>query len=350
MPAGGNAQTLAYQFEKVLPRISLLFHRDHTFFDKIQKRDNLEVVSTRAMRIPLDILAGGKFRQVNPDGGDFGRGSAITADLAQITSVYFAFAVEYTKLAEAATDSKEKAIQPMAKRNLESAIDQMRAGIESLLASDGSGTLDTVVAVNGAVLTVNNANQSYDNQDVDVYASVGGAFICTVTILSVDANAKTLTLTVVPPGGVAAGVCLMVSGAPGAATGWKPALLGARTQPLGQPAFTANQSASAALAVLSARNWLTDGSGLILRPVCKGFTEARLSLSAAPNYWLRIGTAIENLPRCQLPDLPVQPGRAFLRRCGRHAAFHRRSPPDYVRGAGVRQRHGPAGVLETGHK
>lgn len=217
MPQGQNAQTLAYQYEKVKDSISLLFQRDHTFFDKIEKRDNLETISSRAMRIPLDILAGGKFRQVNADGGDFGRGSAMVADFAQLSSVYFAHATEYTKLFEVATESKEKAVAPAAKRNLEAAIDQMRAGIEALLNSDGSGTLDTIVSYANSVITVNNANQFFDNQDIQIFPALGQVARGTVTILSVDANAKTLTLSAPAPLGTTGGDLLVVDGGAGVA-------------------------------------------------------------------------------------------------------------------------------------
>lgn len=221
MPAGGNAQTLAYQFEKVLPRISVTFHRDHILFDKIEKREDVEIISSRAMRIPLDLLAGGQFSQVNPDGGDFGRGSAITANFGQLSSVYFAFATEFTKLLESSTDSKEKAVEPAAKRNLEAAIDQMRKAIEALLNTDGSGTLDTVVSVTSPnVINVNNASQFYDNQYIQVIAgAVGGAIRGAVQILSVDTVGKTLTLTGPYPAGTTAADALLVQGAPNVAAG-----------------------------------------------------------------------------------------------------------------------------------
>lgn len=220
MAQGQNPQVIAYQYEKVLDRISLLFQRDHTLFDKIEVKKNLETISSRAMRIPLDILAGGKFRQVNADGGDFGRGSALTADFAQISSVYFAHATEFTKLFEVATDNKEKAVEPAAKRNLEAAIDQMRAGVEALLNSDGSGTLDTVVSATGSVITVNNANQFYDNQDLQVWSALGGTNRTAgglATILSVDGNAQTLTLTAPIPAGTTGSDLLIIDGAPAVA-------------------------------------------------------------------------------------------------------------------------------------
>ena len=219
MAQGQNAQTLAYQYEKVLPRISLLFHRDHTLWDKIDKRDNLEEISSRAMRVPLDLLAGGQFQQVNPEGGDFGRGSAIVSNYAQVSSVYFAFATEFTKLFEVATDSREKAVEPAAKRNLEAAIDQFRKGIEALLNTDGSGTLDTVVGTTGTnIITVNNANQFYDNQFIQVQSAAGvNRAGSPVQILSIDPLGKTLNLTAPFPVGTTAGDLLVVNGAPGTA-------------------------------------------------------------------------------------------------------------------------------------
>lgn len=211
MPQGNNAQVIGYQYERMVDKISLLFHRDHKFFDKIQKK-NVIVQSSRNMRVPLDILAGGQFRQVDPDGGDFGRGSAITADFAQLSPVYFAQATEYTKLLEAATDSKEKAVEPAAKRNLEAAIDQMRKGIEALLNSDGSGTLDTVVSASGSAIVVSNANQFFDNQTIQVFDAVGGTSRGTASILSIDPLSNTLNLTAAIPAGTTGGDVLIVDG------------------------------------------------------------------------------------------------------------------------------------------
>ena len=218
MPQGVNAQTVAYQYEKVIPRISELMQRDHTLWDFIEKR-NVETVSSRAMRIPLDILAGGKPAQWNPDGGDAGRGAAIVADYAQISPVFFTNATEFTKLAEVATDAKEKAVDSTAKRNLEKAVDQIRKFFETLLNTDGSGTLDTVVSVAGNVLTVNNPNMFQDQQDIQIFSALGGVNRGTVTIQSVDntANSKALYLTANAPGGTQAGDLLVVAGAPGVA-------------------------------------------------------------------------------------------------------------------------------------
>lgn len=214
---GQNAQTVAYQREELGKDIYILFQRDDTLFGKIQKGKNLEKISSRAMRIPAELLAGGIFSQVNPDGGDFGRGSALTADFFQVTSVYFAHATEWTKLAEVATNSDEKAVAPAAKRNLEAAVEQIRTNIEALLNTDGSGTLDTVVSVSGNVVTVNNANQFYDNQPLQWFNGLGTNSLGNSQVLSVDANAKQITLMAAPPGAVAANTLAVVAGAPGVA-------------------------------------------------------------------------------------------------------------------------------------
>ena len=217
-PQGVNAQTIAYQYEKVIPRISELMQRDHLLWDFIEKR-NVETQSSRAMRIPLDILSGGKPRQVDPDGGDFGRGAAIVADFAQLSPVFLTNATEFTKLAEVATDTTKKAVDSVAKRNLEKAVDQMRHFFESLLNTDGSGTLDTVVSATGNTIVVNNANQFQDQQDIQILPALGSAPRGggNVTIQSQDANGKTLYMTAAVPVGTIAGDLLVIDGAPGVA-------------------------------------------------------------------------------------------------------------------------------------
>ena len=217
MPSQGtNSQSIAYQYEKVIPRIAELMQRDHTLWDFIEKR-NVETQSSRAMRIPLDILAGGQQRQVNPDGGDYGRGAAIVADYAQLSPVFFTNATEFTKLAESATDGTQKAVDSMAKRNLEKAVDQMRKFYETLLNTDGSGTLDTVVAVAGNILTVNNVNKFTDQQNIQVFPALGGVSRGTVQTLSSDSATKQLFLTTNAPVGTIPGDLLIIEGAPGVA-------------------------------------------------------------------------------------------------------------------------------------
>jgi len=96
-------------------------------------------------------------------------------------------------------------------------MEQFQVGIEALIAyGDGSGTLDTVVSVSGQTVTMNNGNQFFDNQIVQVFSPAGvlrGAF----QVLTADALANTITAdpTTPLPGGLIAGDFLVVDGAIG---------------------------------------------------------------------------------------------------------------------------------------
>ncbi len=85
MAQGQNAQTVALQLEKVRDKLPLLYERDDILLTMIQQRGDVEKVSSRNMRLPLEIRPGGKAGLVNMDGGDLGRGSATTYDVAQVT-------------------------------------------------------------------------------------------------------------------------------------------------------------------------------------------------------------------------------------------------------------------------
>src|SRR5580700_1455558 len=106
-----NAQTIALQLEKVRDKVPLLYERDDVLLTKIQARGDVEKVSSRNMRLPLQINPGGKAGSYNADGGDLGRGSGTTYDVAQVTPVFFRFAIEITKLVEYVTTGRERAIE-----------------------------------------------------------------------------------------------------------------------------------------------------------------------------------------------------------------------------------------------
>jgi hypothetical protein len=226
MAQGTNAQYIAYQYEKLLPRVEELMQGDTTLFEKIEKR-NVETQSSRAMRIPLDVFSGTSPSQVDPDGGDFGRGKAIVSIFAQLSPVFFSAATEFTKYAEVATDSKEKAVESAAKHNLEKMTQRFKVFLESLLNSDstGSGTIDTVVSTGTNQIVVNNANQFQDQMNFNIFPSLGSAPRTgynadgTVTVLSNDATTSTQTvyLTGPIPTGTTAGDLCIIAGAPGVA-------------------------------------------------------------------------------------------------------------------------------------
>ncbi len=89
-----NAQSVALQLEKVRDKLPLLYERDDILLTMIQQRGDVERVSSRNMRLPLQIRPGGKAGLANMDGGDLGRGSGTVYDVAQVTPVFFRHAVE----------------------------------------------------------------------------------------------------------------------------------------------------------------------------------------------------------------------------------------------------------------
>jgi len=154
MAAVSDSQVAATELERVEPKIQVLFERDPGFVGTIKKQ-NVEVMSAREMRVPLEINPGGNFGYFNPDGGDLGRGSGPVWDKAVLSPTYMSLGTEYTKLAQWATDDRRKAVQNAVRRmtavQLEEMIRQMNAQIQG----NGTGTIGTIgsVSTSGGVDT-----------------------------------------------------------------------------------------------------------------------------------------------------------------------------------------------------
>ena len=67
MPAQANANVVALQLEKVRDKVPLLYERDDILLTMIQQRGNVEKVSSRNMRLPLQVNPGGKAGSYNAD-------------------------------------------------------------------------------------------------------------------------------------------------------------------------------------------------------------------------------------------------------------------------------------------
>lgn len=216
-----NSQVVALQLEKVRDKLPILYERDDTFFSLIQKRD-VERVSTRTARIPLQVNPGGAFGAASFDGGDLGRGSGTIYDFAQITPIGIRFAVEITKLVEYATDATDKAIEDAAKREVVNAMKQFRTMMDASLQTAGNGVFGTVTNVAGSVLTLSNtpfgARLLMDNQVVQIYDSTLTTNRGSATITSINKGlgvTQTITLSAVPGGTVATDL-VVVDGLTGA--------------------------------------------------------------------------------------------------------------------------------------
>src|SRR4030095_2368681 len=144
-----ESQVQALELEKVISKVRTVFERDDKFYSHIKKR-NVEKISNRQMRIPLELRPGGAFGYFNPDGGDLGRGGGPSYDKAVLTAVFLVEAMEYTKLTEWATDDSRKAVQQAVRRMTATALDEMRRQIDAQLMQPGNGVIGTISGVTTA--------------------------------------------------------------------------------------------------------------------------------------------------------------------------------------------------------
>ena len=154
MAALTESQVEALELERVIPKIRVVFDRDDKFFANIKKRD-VQRISNRQMRVPLELRPGGSFQYFNADGGDLGRGGAPSFDKAVLTSVFVSENIEYTKLAQWSTDDARKAIVSSVRRLTATAIDELRRQLDSQMMQAGDGAIGTItsVATSGGVDT-----------------------------------------------------------------------------------------------------------------------------------------------------------------------------------------------------
>jgi hypothetical protein len=141
-----ESQVTALELERVLPKVRTLFERDDKFYSHIKKRGDVEKVSNRQMRIPLEVRPGGSFQYFNADGGDLGRGGGPTFDKAVLTCVFMSENIEYTKLSQWATDDDRKAIVNSVRRLTATALDELRRQLDAQMQQAGNGVIGTVTS------------------------------------------------------------------------------------------------------------------------------------------------------------------------------------------------------------
>ncbi len=208
MAAQSNSQTIALQLEKVRDKIPLLYERDDVLFAMIQQRGDVEKVSSRNMRIPLQTQAGGKAGSYNADGGDLGRGSGTIYDVAQVSPIFFKHAVEITKLVEYASNAREKAIENAAKREVANGMKQFRAFLDKVMQTAGNGVLGTISSIAGTTFTMavpSGAALVYVGQTIQVYDSTLTTNRGTAVVTNADpiSSSQTIVVDAVPAGTVA---------------------------------------------------------------------------------------------------------------------------------------------------
>jgi hypothetical protein len=175
----------------------------------------VEKVSSRNMRLPLQVNPGGKAGSYSADGGDLGRGSGTAYDIAQVSPVFFRFAIEITKLVEYATTGRERAIENAAKREVAQGMKQFRAFLDKLMQTAGNGVLGTISNVSGTTFTMSvpsGAALVYPGQTIQIYDTTlttnrNIAANVTTNVLTADpVTTQTITVDNVPTGTVATDV------------------------------------------------------------------------------------------------------------------------------------------------
>jgi hypothetical protein len=215
MTAQANANVIALQLEKVRDKVPLLYERDDILLTMIQQRGDIQKVSSRNMRLPLQVNPGGKAGSYNADGGDLGRGSGTQYDVAQVSPIFFRFAIEITKLVEYATDGKERAVENAAKREVANGMRQFRAFLDKLIQTAGNGVLGTISSVAGTTFTMTvpyGAALVYPGQTIQIYDTTlttnrNIAASVVTTVQSADPiTTQQITVDNVPTGTVASDV------------------------------------------------------------------------------------------------------------------------------------------------
>ena len=139
---------------------------------------------------------------------------------------------EISNLSQQATDGKERGLVKFSKEEMDKSLLAFENGYEGILNRDGSGTIDQIpltatITTGGSGNTtsiisgLNNAASFVDQQNVQFFASVGGAQRgsagATATISLVDPTTNTLNFSTALPSGTTQGDIIVIQGSSGAA-------------------------------------------------------------------------------------------------------------------------------------
>jgi hypothetical protein len=241
MAALNESAVQAVELETVREEIPDLMLTEDTFYARLKKAGRVLPMSTStgggsgstfdptgrpSLRIPMRIAAGSTHQQFSADGGDMGRGTGSLYAAQFLTPISFSEACEITAQALWSTETGKKSRVQVKASEFTHTLEQFKSNLDADLQGDGSGVLATVTTPNSASgpagasfsnIIVNNANQFYDNQVVQVFPSVGGVSRGSFQISFVDGVVNTIFSAQALPAGTVANDLLMVNGASGGA-------------------------------------------------------------------------------------------------------------------------------------
>lgn len=222
-----ESQVVAAELERVSPKVPVLFERDAMFYANIEKRE-VETVSSRDMRVPLEIRPGGLFGYYDTAGGDMGRGEGPTFEKATISAVNFKYAVEWHKKTQWSTDDARKSVVNSVKHLLANSMKEFRRMVDANLMTAGDGVIGTISAVSGTgpyTLTLNATGDGFGarlirvGQKVNVYDSTVATDRTTGderSVTKVDLENKQIIIAGGTITGITAGDKIVQSGLSGA--------------------------------------------------------------------------------------------------------------------------------------
>lgn len=220
-------QSTALMYEKVREKISLLYPRETTFSDLIDRIEN-DLVSTRAMRIPVQMFSGSQFAQTTLNGSNtagFPNPSATDYEVFVTTPVAFVQSTGWSLDSAFATESSEQAVTNFAKRELKNALKEFACYTDVLCQQDSSGTIDTVqfISANSVYIAVSNPNRFRANGTYQIVKSDFSVQRGTFQVQSVDPLGGRIYITgaVLPStgGATVVGDLIAIAGAPGTGFG-----------------------------------------------------------------------------------------------------------------------------------
>lgn len=244
MAALNEPSVQAVELESVREDVPDLMLTEDTFYARLKKAGRVIPMSTAtgggsgssfdstgrpSLRIPMRIKAGSAHTQFDANGGDMGRGTGSVYAAQFLSPVSFSEACEITAQAQWSTDSGKKSRVNVKATEFTHTLEQFKSNLDADLQGDGSGTLGTVVTASSAsgaagpsfsFLVVDNANQFFDNQVVQVFPSIGGTTRGSFQVSFVDGVVNRLwTADPLPSSGGATttGDLLVVNGAAGSA-------------------------------------------------------------------------------------------------------------------------------------
>lgn len=238
MPPLLEAAVEAIEIDAFAPKIEDLVYEGQTLYSFAKKNFTKVPIAnitaaggtTRpAWRVNMRIQSGASIAQGTGNADSMGRGTGSQWVGMALSPIFFYSATEISYLARMATNGKERGKFMVQAQEMKNSLETAMQGLEGLMNSDGSGTLDTIpstATVNNntgtgqstsSIVGLNVAVQFTDQQVVQVFPSIGGTSRGSFTISYVDGVSNTIYSAGALPAGTAVGDFLIVAGAAGSA-------------------------------------------------------------------------------------------------------------------------------------